>query len=52
MKRRLSRRDLLKLTGAMAGAGVVSACTPRILTTSPSPSSSPTPPPARYHRRV
>ena len=42
MKRRLSRRDLLKLTGAMAGAGVVSACTPRIPTTGPSPSSSPT----------
>ena len=39
----LSRRDLLKLMGTTAGAGIVSACAPALLTPSPrlSPSLSP-----------
>ena len=43
MKRKFSRRDLLKLMGATAGAGIVSACTPHLLTTSPTQISSLTP---------
>jgi hypothetical protein len=44
MNRRVSRRDFMKCIGAMAGAGVVSSCTPRIPAISPAPPPSQIPP--------